>query len=310
MTKLRKATALNPLTAVAGSGIILLASLNNVAAEPSELQNQYQGNVFNNLMLAEMNEQVANQLTQTSGNKQQENASQRDLPFAESRFMQHVGSVELLFGITQFASTTGDSNSFIVGESFSYANKKQPLLLGSRAGTRFDSIETRYDLSDDDALESDIYSLGLGMFVKQGLMVGFKYDRTTSRIYRDVVQTNTYKSDQYDFFTKYVHKLGNGKAVNLEASYAIDTAIDNERGDNQTINISGDYYVNQKNSIGFGIERITSEENVVDGDVISFELRSFITPKFSVAAGLEKYSSENLLFSDDRSIDINFDARF
>jgi len=227
-------------------------------------------------------------------------------PYAETRFLEHVGSVELLFGITRFASTTGNSTAFVVGDGFGFADKNQPLLINSR----LDPLDTKYDLSDDSDLESDIYSLGLGMFLKKGLMVGFKYDRTTSKIYKDLTQINTFKSDQYDFFTKYVHQLSNGKALNFEASFAIDTAIDNDRGDNQTINISGDYYVNQKNSIGIGIERITSEEDVLDGDVISIELRSFITPKFSVAAGMERYTSDNIQFEDDRTFDINFNARF
>ena len=234
----------------------------------------------------------------------------KEAPFAETRFMQHVGSVELLFGLTQYSSTSGNSNSFVVGDGFSYANKQQPLLLGSRASDLYDPIDTRYGLTDEENLESDIYSLGLGMFVKQGLMVGFKYDRTTSKVYRDLAQINTYKSDQYDLFTKYVHNLRDGKAVNVEASYAIDTAIDNDRGDNYTLNISGDYYLSQQHSIGLGFERITSEEDVVNGNVVSVELRSFITPKFSVAAGLEQYSSENALYTDDTTIDINFNARF
>jgi len=231
-----------------------------------------------------------------------------DHPIAETRFLEHVGSVELLFGITQYASATGNSSAFVVGDRdvFSHARKSQPLLLNSR----LDPLEDKYGLSNDTDQESDIYSLGLGMFLKDGLMVGFKYDRTTSKIYRELSQINTIKSNQYDFFTKFVHKLNNGRALNIEASYAIDSAIDNDRGDNQTIHISGDYYVNQSNSIGFGIERISSDENVINGEVISFELRSFITPKFSVAAGLEKFTSDNILFTDDRTIDINFNAQF
>lgn len=258
---------------------------------------------FNRIYLAE--------LSQTDQAVDRRSAIKKDAdhPFAETQFLEHVGSVELLFGVTRFDSAKGqtnDSNSFVVGEGFSYANKSQPLLIESR----LDSLESRYSLSEDSDQESDIFSLGLGMFIKSGLMVGFKYDRTTSKIYKDLAQIDEIKSDQYDVFTKYVRKLGNGKALNFEASFAIDSAIDNERGDNQTINISGDYYVNQQNSIGFGLERITSEEDIVDGDVISFELRSYITPKFSVAAGMEKFSSDNLFLTDDKTIDINFNARF
>ena len=291
--------------------IVLASSLGVMTAYAPA---SFAADISNRLFLAELNQQTSQETNQYSITQTQSNSAEdeqvKDSPYAETGFMQHIGSVELLFGLTQYSSTSGDSSSFVVGDGFSYANKQQPLLLGSRAGDLYDPIDTRYGLTDEENLESDIYSLGLGMFVKQGLMVGFKYDRTTSRVYRDLAQTDTYKSDQYDLFTKYVHKLRDGKAVNVEASYAIDTAINNDRGDNHTLNISGDYYLNQQHSIGLGFERISSEEDVVDGNVISFELRSFITPKFSVAAGLEQYSSENVIYTDDRTIDINFNARF
>jgi len=267
-------------------------------AQSSNLFNQ------NRLYLAELDQSTSNKaVSSKSHSKNESNA-----PLAETRFLEHVGNVELLFGVTQHESkaSTSNSNSFVVGDGFKYANKNKPLLLGSRLAP----LETKYDLSDDNNQESDIYSVGLGMFIQKGMMVGFKYDRTTSRIYKDLAQINTIKSDQYDVFTKFVHQLDNGQAFNIEASYAIDSAVDDARGDNETFNISGDFYVDPKNSIGFGIERITSEENVVDGNVMSFEMRSYITPKFSVAAGLEKYSSDNIQFADDQKIDINFNAQF
>ncbi len=260
------------------------------------------------LYLAEFNKSELASATHYSSLNSSQKSSQKsnDHPIAESQFLEHVGSVELLFGITQFASSSKNNTAFVVGDAFSLANKNQPFLMNSR----LDPLKDKYDLSGSTDQKSDIYSLGLGMFLQDGLMVGFKYDRTTSRIYRDQAQINTVKSNQYDVFTKFVHKLNNGRALNIEASYAIDSAIDNDRGDNQTINISGDYYVDQNNSIGLGIERISSEENVLAGDVISLELRSFITPKFSVAAGMERFSSDSIQFTNDRVIDINFNAQF
>lgn len=274
--------------------------------------NLFNSNNMNRLYMAELDlgtEVSPNQLSSKKSASSYNSAKSDDkTPYAESHFLEHVGNVELLFGVTQHQATTSTSstNSFIVGDGFKYANKNKPLLLGSRLAP----LETKYDLSEDKNQESDIFSVGLGMFIKKGMMVGFKYDRTTSRIYKDLAQIDTVKSDQYDFFTKFVHQLDNGRAFNIEASYAIDSAVDNTRGDNQTFNISGDFYVNPKNSIGFGIERITSEENFIDGNVMSFEMRSYITPKFSVAAGLERYSSDNIQFIDDQTIDINFNAQF
>jgi len=303
-------SALRSVTATA----LLSLAFSNVSAEALTSDSLTSNEALSErLYLAEFNKSelvspykssLQSQSSVTSTRRTTQNNS--DFPIAESRFLEHVGSVELLFGITQFASSTGSSTAFVVGNAFSHTNKNQPLLINSR----LDPLEDKYDLSEGTDQESDIYSLGLGMFVRDGLMIGFKYDRTTSKIYKDLAQINTIRSNQYDVFTKFVHKLNNGRAFNIEASFAIDSAIDNERGDNQTINISGDYYVNPNNSIGFGIERITSEEDLVDGDVISFELRSYITPKFSVAAGLEKFSSDNIRFTDDRVFDINFNAQF
>jgi len=272
-------------------------------AQDSNLFNE---SINDRLYMAELDQNTSSKAVSSQSSARNDNKA----PLAESGFLEqeHVGNVELLFGVTQHESTasTSSSNSFIVGDGFKYANKNKPLLLGSRLAP----LETKYDLSDDNNQESDIYSVGLGMFIQKGMMVGFKYDRTTSRIYKNLAQIDTVKSDQYDFFTKFVHQLNNGQAFNIEASYAIDSAVNNTRGDNETFNISGDFYVNPKNSIGFGVERITSEENVVDGNVMSFEMRSYITPKFSVAAGLERYSSDNIQFIDDQTIDINFNAQF
>ncbi len=302
------------LSAMSLSAVFFSLALSNASAHA--FNNTLSDDLSNNqalskqLYLAEFNksELVSPYKSSLQANVPQKNSSHRgsNHPIAESQFLEHVGSVELLFGITQFASSTKNSSAFVVGNAFSLANKNQPFLMNSR----LNPLKDKYDISGSTDQESDIYSLGLGMFLQDGLMVGFKYDRTTSRIYNNFSQINTVKSNQYDVFTKFVRKLNNGRALNIEASFAIDSAIDNNRGDNQTINISGDYYVNQHNSIGFGIERISSEQNVLDGDVISLELRSFITPKFSVAAGMEKFSSDNILFTDDRIIDINFNAKF
>lgn len=285
------------ISAVSLSAAFFSLAFSNVSAQTLNDNNNAPSK---RLYLAEFNKSelaLASQYSSQKGN---------DHPLAESQFLEHVGSVELLFGITQFASSSKNNTAFVVGNAFSLANKNQPFLMNSR----LDPLKDKYDLSGSTDQKSDIYSLGLGMFLQDGLMVGFKYDRTTSRIYRDQTQINTVKSNQYDVFTKFVHKLNNGRALNIEASFAIDSAIDTDRGDNQTINISGDYYVDQNNSIGFGIERISSEENVLAGDVISLELRSFITPKFSVAAGMEKFSSDSIQFTNDRIIDINFNAQF
>lgn len=229
-------------------------------------------------------------------------------PLAEAAFLERVGSLLLGGGIIESDFGKGvkaDGTGF--GAEVTYAQPDQLVFVNAL----FITFDSDFDPPVDGEISSDILDFKIGMYLKDGLLVGFEYGHRETDT--SIVGILDYKSesDLYGAFTKWVHELENDTAVNVLANLGVDKFDDNTGdGSNIIIEVATDYYFNPRISIGAGLVFNTGDDEYDEGK--SFEVRSgiFLNPHFSIEGVFRKFIADNDNVEDEKSIDISLLTRF
>ncbi len=229
-------------------------------------------------------------------------------PYAEAAFLERIGSVAVFYGINNLDNPSfGKADGPLYGGIVTYMKPGFPLVIDAMIA----KSDVEFNPPVDGVLTLDTYGLKMSIYVKNGFLIGFGYTRQELEVSGVSVVNGAFDEDTYELSSKFVNKFGNGRAINIEAEVGI-TQFDDpgDDGSNTTIDIVGDYYFTPGVSFGSHFGLNSGDEKNVEGDTVSVNINTFVSPFFSVALEFEKFFAENSEGTDDDSFHITLLARF
>jgi hypothetical protein len=226
-------------------------------------------------------------------------------PLAEAAFLERIGSVSLAAAIMEYDFGFGvEADGSVFGVGVTYAQPNQPFYARGAFVTR----DSDFDPPLEGEISEDEFEVALGVFLKDGLLVGFEYGHFKGDLSIDGIWSEELEKDKFGIGTKWVHELENGTAVNLEASVAIEDTDDRDDGSNTIVGVAGDFYVNPRTSIGAGFALNTGDYDADEGETFQVRFRTFLDPRFSVGASFTKFLADD--DNDSQSIGVSLSLRF
>lgn len=235
-------------------------------------------------------------------------------PLAEAAFLERIGSVSFLVGKRKLESNSLLLNIEADGPTYTsvvtYAKPDIPLTL--QATYTMSDLEFESPLDGDFKL--DTYGLGIGYFFARNLFGGITFVHSKSNMEISLFSLSvdeTSNTDEYEIFAKYVKERSDGTAYNIESNIGIqqfDNSADD--GSNTFVEISGDYYFNQRISLGGGIGVNTGDDKYGEGKTFAIDFNVFLSPRSLVNVSFESFLADNDEGEDEESYDIRLAMRF
>ena len=225
-----------------------------------------------------------------------------DKPLAEAAFLEKASSISMPAGYTDLEVGGSEANGPRYGLELTYVHPGYSLYTNAS----FTTMDAEFDAPASGDITQDEYTLAVGMFVQDDLLVAFEYGHEEF----EVLGYNP-ENDIYTVYGKWVKKNGQGTAYNLEANIGMDQYDDGTTdGSNTIIGAAGDYYFNPRLSVGGGLT-LNSGDNVSDeGNTYSLRSSIFFNPQYSLRASYETFVADNDGEEDIDMISLNFAARF
>jgi len=231
-------------------------------------------------------------------------------PLAEAAFMNRVSSFAAGLGQFDFESDTrtGEGNTTIL--QYTHMQQGSPLwlqVLYAQQSADFD----RKASTDDYSYDRTITGFGAGGFIAKNTAIALEYTKDEVEFSTVGYSGNDRTLTQTHIIAKHLMPIGNGKMVNIEGTIGTDD-YDNKGSantENTVIEVVGDYYLNNMQSIGGTFEQVSGDDNGYKGQAIAIQGKFFFTPKFFVAAKIRQFSGDGTSDDDDR-ITISANMRF
>lgn len=224
-------------------------------------------------------------------------------PLAEAAFMNRISS--LAAGLTQSDVDADDRTADGDGSFILYTHMQQdsPLrlqVLYVRESADytfkpgFSSVNYSYDRT--------VSGISLGGFIAQNTTLAFEYIKDEVELSPGGYSGNDYTLTQNYIVAKHLMPVGNGNMVNMEGTIGVDSYDNNGPADtkNTVLEVKGEYYLNNMQSIGGTFKQISGDDNGEKGQAIAVHGRFFFTPKFSVAAQLYRFSGDGTSNDSDQ----------
>jgi predicted porin len=155
------------------------------------------------------------------------------------------------------------------------------------------------------------YNLGIGMFVRDNLLIALGYGHEKEEFKDQVFGTYEVKNNLYSVSTKWVNEKNNGTALNIEGSIGLDNYDDGfEDGSNTVLGVAADYYFNPRMSVGAGLALNAGDDVGAEGNTLEIRSAIFFNPRFSVRAAFEQFFADNDNSDDEQAISFNLSTRF
>ncbi|MDH4099616.1 MAG: putative porin [Nitrospirota bacterium] len=232
-------------------------------------------------------------------------------PLAEAAFLERIGYASFQAGKYDSKASGGPkARGPFYGVSTTYRKPNLPIALLA-SYTRTD-IDYKSGFSGD--MKSDAYGVGVGYFLGKSLLAqaNFVHSESDSKIDSPVSTTTKAKFNTYYLTGKYVKELGNGTAYNVAGllGMAQQDSSRSSRKTNWGYGISGDYYFNQKISLGANVTIDSGENKSSEGIAAGLRLVNFINSQFAVKLGYSRFFAENSEGQDDNSYTVDVTLRF
>lgn len=231
-----------------------------------------------------------------------------DHPLAEAAFLERIGSVGLLIGTLDVQYASGpkvDGPEY--GAMLTYMKPDMPILL--QAG--FIKADVEFSPPYDADMTMDLYALGLGGFIEDGILFAIQHSHSETELSGPGILAAKTESNIYQVVAKYVGDLSDGVAFNVEGTLGIKKYDDGSADNTNTIaEVSGDYYINARNSIALGLSVNTGGNISAEGKGYAIGFNSFLNPNFNIDIGFAKFVSDDIKSEDAESLKIALSARF
>lgn len=228
-------------------------------------------------------------------------------PLAEADFLERIGSIEMVLGKSEFKADSFidiEADGPFYGALLTVVRPDSPIAVQAI----YAKSELEFDSPLDVNLTSEGYGLGIGYFLDKSLLAEVQY----THIDAEISSSNSSLSvDGYEFIGKFVNELSNGTAYNLEGSIGIEQFDnDSDNGSNTIFGVSGDYYFNQKVSLGAGFALNSGDNKNDEGNTYGLDLKAFLNSQLGVNVGYEQFIADNDEGEDEESYDISLIVRF
>lgn len=234
-------------------------------------------------------------------------------PLAEAAFLERVGSVAVQVGYGDIEGSQGatdldgDVTRYVVAVEFMQPGS--PIVINAAV----DKLDIDLNSPGEGDMETEIFNVGFGYFIGEGLRLGLSYgqEETDEDITAPMVLDRTTDYDDYAVEAKWVKSLSGGRSFNAEGSIGIrEYDVDTDDGSNTIVGLSGDYYVTDSFSLGAGVMVNSGDDEDEEGDIVTFNLTNFFSPRFYVNVDYEKFHASEDTGQDETGWDILFSARF
>lgn len=228
-------------------------------------------------------------------------------PLAEADFLERIGSIAIVLGKNEFKADSVidiEADGPFYGALLTYAKPDFPIVLQAIYAKSELEFEPPWNVD----LTSEAYGLGIGYFLDKSLLAEVQY----THIDTEISSSNSSLSvDGYAFIGKFVNELSNGTAYNLEGSIGIEQFDDeSDDGSNTILGIAGDYYFNQKVSLGAGFALNSGDDKDDEGNTYGLDLKAFLNSQLGVNVGYEQFIADNDEGEDEESYDVSLIVRF
>jgi len=168
------------------------------------------------------------------------------------------------------------------------------------------------DVSTNQSANLDEIGLGVGYFFADNLYLEFAY------LYEEIEASGSYtgETDQYQLSGKYVGALSNNRFYNIEVNlghfeFKDKTPTSSWRGNNSVISVAGDYYLNERLSMGLGFSNESGDAIALEGKEYTVRVKYFVIPQLSVAAEYNRFDPRNSnIRGDEEGISLVMIGRF
>lgn len=219
-------------------------------------------------------------------------------PYGEAAFLERVGNIAFFLGQGEVDFGGGlEADGPTYGAELVYMQPGSPIFIAADY--------TRSELSFDGPLdlesEGDGYSLQLGGFATEGLLLSIGYAHAEVDVTSFTIGIDeTTEFDHYALIAKFVKELSGSTAFNLEGTAELIRFDDGiEDGSNTEITVAGDYYFTRALSLGAGFETNQGDDETEEGKTFLIRANAFITPKIGVKASFEQFSADGDAGVDD-----------
>lgn len=276
-------------------GLFLLVAL---SVKVSYAQEGYQFELSPEYQMSEDDDDVETTLYGITGRFYFSPVNIGNHPYGEAAFLERVGNVAFFLGQGEVDFGGGlEADGPTYGAALVYMQPGSPIFIAAD----YMRSELRFDAPLDLESEGDGYSLQLGGFATEGLLLSIGYAHAevdvTSLIFGI---DDTTEFDHYALIAKFVKELSGSTAVNVKGSFGInkfDDGIDD--GSNTEVTVAGDYYFTRALSLGAGFGINQGDDETDEGRTFLIRANAFITPKIGVKASFEQFSADGDAGVDD-----------
>ncbi len=228
-------------------------------------------------------------------------------PLAEAAFFVRIGQIRLLAGPGEIKDGPLEADRFSYGALARFAKPLQPLT----AHISFSTTDTEFNFPIIGGFSNERYGFMVGYFLLDDFLISLEHNRSETKRSLVDFESGTFKDQSYATHIKWVEKLENKRALNLEASLALNYFDDpSEEGKNRIVRLSGDFYLNRSLSIGGGAMLNRGNEAFKEGETYFANILAFLKPYFSISLFYEGFFSRNTGEDDRISYGTTFSTRF
>ena len=237
-------------------------------------------------------------------------------PLAEAAFLERIGSVTVQAGEgdikADFGGTDFDGDVTRDVAEVEFMQPGLPIVINATVGRQ----EVDLNSPGEGDMETEIFNVGFGYFIGDGLRLGLSYGQEEEDIDITVPAIGPPTTTDYDDYAvevKWVKSLPGGMAFNLDGSIGIreyDVDIWDD-GSNMIVDLSGDYYFTESFSLGAGVMLNSGDDESEEGGTVALNLTNFFTPRYSISVDIKYFNAaDSDDGQDEKGGDILFSARF
>lgn len=210
-------------------------------------------------------------------------------PYAESDFLQQIGSISLVYGKGNFdLDPISNIDASIMAFDYLYAMPATSWVV--------DVSVTTLDLSElPNGFDgtSDSFNIGIGNYVGYGHLIGLEMASTSTK--SDVFGASILDTDKIEYiaFFKFVDKIYNNY-INVEGSLAssnVDNSIDKEA--NVVAEVGANIYINTATSVGANYSINTGDDTSLEGTEYTVGVDIYLTEGLSVSFDYGSFTADN-----------------
>jgi len=228
-------------------------------------------------------------------------------PYSEASFLERIGS---MYGVVQqqeFKSPGRTGDGPFLGIELNATKPGFPLAIE----LFYNRSMRDYDPPSTLEATTDIYGTRAGYFITDTGIVGIQHLYSTSDNESAGYSPTIIRQQQYGFFTKYDHDLGENKMVSLQATLTKHTTRQfTEMLRNTEESLSVDYYFTRSLSAGVEFKNKSGTEVAWEGKTWSAGIQYYVTRLISVNVGFSRFLNANDGKESSKSYTTGLSARF